>query len=104
MPSTRLSYSRLFKKSSRVIRKAVEDYKKGKTNAVMFLVGASMRKLKGRASAENVKGLIVPYPTQCNSSSILRNGRRVMVKSSLSRYPPTERVHKKSMPGEKKEV
>jgi aspartyl-tRNA(Asn)/glutamyl-tRNA(Gln) amidotransferase subunit B len=41
--------------------KAVEDYKKGKPNAVMFLVGASMRKLKGRASAENVKGLIVAY-------------------------------------------
>src|SRR2546422_4835327 len=41
--------------------KAVEDYKKGKTNAVMFLVGASMRKLKGRASAENVKKLIVAY-------------------------------------------
>ncbi len=41
--------------------KAVEDYKKGKTNAAMFLVGASMRKLKGRVSAENVKGLIVAY-------------------------------------------
>jgi aspartyl-tRNA(Asn)/glutamyl-tRNA(Gln) amidotransferase subunit B len=41
--------------------KAVEDYKKGKTNAVMFLVGASMRKLKGRAPAEHVKGLIVAY-------------------------------------------
>jgi aspartyl-tRNA(Asn)/glutamyl-tRNA(Gln) amidotransferase subunit B len=41
--------------------KAVEDYKKGKTNAEMFLVGASMRKLKGRASAEHVKGLIVAY-------------------------------------------
>jgi aspartyl-tRNA(Asn)/glutamyl-tRNA(Gln) amidotransferase subunit B len=41
--------------------KAVDDYKKGKTNAVMFLVGASMRKLKGKASAENVKELIVAY-------------------------------------------
>ena len=41
--------------------KAVEDYKKGKTNAVMFLVGASMRKLKGRATAEHVKGLIAAY-------------------------------------------
>ena len=41
--------------------KAVEDYKRGKTNAVMFLVGASMRMLRGRASAEHVKGLIVAY-------------------------------------------
>ena len=41
--------------------KAVEDYKKGKTNAVMFLVGASMRKLKGKASAEKVKELILAY-------------------------------------------
>ena len=41
--------------------KAVEDYKKGKTNAVMFLVGASMRKLRGRASAKHVKELIVAY-------------------------------------------
>lgn len=39
--------------------KAVEDYKKGKTNAVMFLVGASMRQLKGKAPAEKVKELIV---------------------------------------------
>jgi len=41
--------------------KAVEDYQGGKTNAVMFLVGASMRKLKGKAPAENVKELIVAY-------------------------------------------
>ncbi len=39
--------------------KAVEDYKKGKTNAVMFLVGACMRKLKGKATPERVKELIV---------------------------------------------
>ena len=41
--------------------KAVEDYKKGKAKAVMFLVGASMRKLKGRAPAEHVQGLIIAY-------------------------------------------
>ncbi len=41
--------------------KVVEDYKKGKTNAVMFLVGTSMRKLRGRATAEHVKGLIAAY-------------------------------------------
>ncbi|HZU67361.1 MAG TPA: Asp-tRNA(Asn)/Glu-tRNA(Gln) amidotransferase subunit GatB [Ktedonobacteraceae bacterium] len=39
--------------------KAVEDYKKGKTNAVMFLVGACMRQLKGKATPERVKELLV---------------------------------------------
>ena len=41
--------------------KTVEGYKKGKTNAVMFLVGASMRKLRGRASTEHVQELIVAH-------------------------------------------
>ncbi|HEX7042969.1 MAG TPA: Asp-tRNA(Asn)/Glu-tRNA(Gln) amidotransferase subunit GatB [Patescibacteria group bacterium] len=33
----------------------VEDYKSGKTNAIMFLVGQAMRELKGRAKADTVK-------------------------------------------------
>ena len=33
-------------------QKAVEDYKKGKENAVMFLVGQVMREMKGKADAK----------------------------------------------------
>ncbi|MBI3577670.1 Asp-tRNA(Asn)/Glu-tRNA(Gln) amidotransferase subunit GatB [Candidatus Gottesmanbacteria bacterium] len=39
--------------------KAVEDYKKGKEQALMFLVGQSMRKTQGKYSAEGVKKRIV---------------------------------------------
>ncbi len=35
--------------------KVVEDYKSGKTNAIMFLVGQAMRELKGKAKADTVK-------------------------------------------------
>ncbi len=34
---------------------SVADYKKGKTNAIMFLVGQAMRELKGKAKADTVK-------------------------------------------------
>ena len=35
--------------------KSVADYKSGKTNAVMFLVGQVMREMKGAADAQTVK-------------------------------------------------
>lgn len=35
--------------------KAVEDYKKGKQNAIMFLVGLVMRELKGQADAQIIR-------------------------------------------------
>ena len=35
--------------------KAVEDYKKGKKNALMFLVGQVMRAMKGRADAQIIR-------------------------------------------------
>jgi len=40
-------------------QKAVIDYKNGKTNALMFLVGQAMRELKGKAEAKLVKEKIV---------------------------------------------
>lgn len=36
-------------------QKAVEDYKKGKTNAIMFLVGQVMKEMKGKAEAKMVR-------------------------------------------------
>ncbi len=36
-------------------QKSVDDYKAGKTNAIMFLVGQSMRELKGKEKADKVK-------------------------------------------------
>jgi aspartyl-tRNA(Asn)/glutamyl-tRNA(Gln) amidotransferase subunit B len=36
-------------------QKVVEDYKKGKENAIMFLVGQAMRELKGKAKADEVR-------------------------------------------------
>ncbi len=36
-------------------QKSVDDYKAGKTNAIMFLVGAVMREMKGQADAAIVK-------------------------------------------------
>jgi len=36
-------------------QKAVEDYQKGKTNAMMFLVGQVMKEMKGKAEAKMVK-------------------------------------------------
>ena len=35
--------------------KVVADYKSGKTNAVMFLVGQVMREMKGQADAQTVR-------------------------------------------------
>ncbi len=40
-------------------KKAVEDYKKGKENAVMFLVGQVMREMKGKVDAKLVKEKIL---------------------------------------------
>ncbi|EKD23793.1 MAG: hypothetical protein ACD_81C00183G0004 [uncultured bacterium] len=37
--------------------KAIEDYKKGQQNALQFLVGKVMGKMKGRANPEELKGL-----------------------------------------------
>ena len=39
--------------------KAVSDYKSGKENALMFLVGCVMRETKGSAQAEKVKEIII---------------------------------------------
>ena len=39
--------------------KSVEDYKSGKTNAVMFLVGQVMKEMKGQANAGVVKEAII---------------------------------------------
>jgi len=39
--------------------KAVSDYKSGKTNVIMYLVGMTMRTLKGQADPEKVKKLIM---------------------------------------------
>ncbi|EKD87526.1 MAG: hypothetical protein ACD_36C00037G0002 [uncultured bacterium] len=39
--------------------KAVEDYKKGKQQALMFLVGAVMRQMKGKGSAEEIKKMLL---------------------------------------------
>jgi len=36
-------------------QKAVEDYKKGKTNAIMFLVGQVMKEMRGKAEAKMVR-------------------------------------------------
>ena len=36
-------------------QKAVEDYQKGRTNAIMFLVGQVMKEMKGKAEAKIVK-------------------------------------------------
>ncbi len=38
--------------------KAVDDYKKGESNALNFLIGQVMRKSKGKASADEVKKII----------------------------------------------
>ena len=40
-------------------QKAVEDYKKGKTNALQFLIGQVMAKTKGRARIEEIPKIIV---------------------------------------------
>jgi len=39
--------------------KPVEDYKKGKENSIMFLVGQSMRELKGKAKAEAIREKLI---------------------------------------------
>jgi aspartyl-tRNA(Asn)/glutamyl-tRNA(Gln) amidotransferase subunit B len=36
-------------------QKVVEDYKNGKQNAIMFLVGQVMREMKGQADAQTVR-------------------------------------------------
>ena len=38
--------------------KAVEDYKKGQENAIQFLIGKAMKKLKGRADPKNLEMLL----------------------------------------------
>ncbi len=48
--------------SSKVITanpKVVEDYKSGKQNAVMFLVGQVMKEMKGQAGAETVRDTLI---------------------------------------------
>src|SRR3989344_2619764 len=42
-----------------VNKKAVEDYKKGKVNALMFLVGQVMREMKGKADPKLVKDKLI---------------------------------------------
>ena len=39
--------------------KAVGDYKKGKENAIMFLVGQAMKELKGKTKADEVKEKLI---------------------------------------------
>ncbi len=39
--------------------KAVQDFKKGKENALMFLVGQAMRQIRGKAKPNTVKGKIL---------------------------------------------
>lgn len=39
--------------------KVAEDYKKGKENAIMFLVGQVMKEMKGQASAQDVKAALL---------------------------------------------
>ncbi len=36
-------------------KKVVEDYRKGKVNAIMFLVGQVMKEIKGKADARVVR-------------------------------------------------
>jgi len=43
--------------------KSVEDYKKGKTNAVEFLLGQIMRETKGRADSQKTRELIIKLIT-----------------------------------------
>jgi len=38
--------------------KAVEDYKKGKENALQFLIGQGMAKLKGRGNPDDIKNIL----------------------------------------------
>ncbi|MFS8158886.1 MAG: Asp-tRNA(Asn)/Glu-tRNA(Gln) amidotransferase GatCAB subunit B, partial [Candidatus Roizmanbacteria bacterium] len=40
---------------------AVENYKKGKTTVIMFLVGQVMKEMKGQARAEIVKSTLEKY-------------------------------------------
>ncbi|MCD6094364.1 Asp-tRNA(Asn)/Glu-tRNA(Gln) amidotransferase subunit GatB [bacterium] len=42
-------------------KKAVEDYKKGKENAIQFLIGQIMREAKGRANPEKARRAIKKY-------------------------------------------
>ncbi len=42
-------------------QKAVEDFKKGKENAAMFLVGQAMRELRGKADANKVKEIVIEF-------------------------------------------
>jgi len=47
--------------------KAVEDYRKGKEQALMFLIGHVMRETKGKCSAEDAKKLIIDIMNGKNS-------------------------------------
>mgnify|MGYP001773452819 CR=1 FL=1 len=42
-------------------QKAVEDYKKGKENALQFLIGALMRKTKGQIDINTAKEILINY-------------------------------------------
>ncbi len=42
-------------------QKAVEDFKKGKKNAVGFLIGQCMKKSKGKANPEKINDLIIEF-------------------------------------------
>ena len=48
--------------------KAVEDYKKGKENAIKFLVGQGMAKTKGSADPKVLEKLIQKILQESNSS------------------------------------
>jgi len=46
---------RIIEETTRENPKAVEDYKKGQKNALQFLIGQAMKKLKGRADPKILK-------------------------------------------------
>ena len=47
-------------------KKAVEDYKKGKENAIQFLIGQIMREAKGRVNPEKAREAIKKHLTGTN--------------------------------------
>jgi len=60
--ATKISGSELEKVILEVLKenqKAVEDYKKGKTNALQFLIGQVMAKTKGQANLEELKEKLI---------------------------------------------
>lgn len=62
LPKVKIDDKAVEDKIDKVIKtnkQAVEDYKKGKENAVMFLIGQVMRELKGQADANVVKSELI---------------------------------------------